>query len=83
MMSQKEDLVPQQEYNGVERRRHFNNDETVQEVKRDLEELKKRVDDIYYMLHRFEGMSLLVKFLFIAALPVWLLIVWFRDHIKW
>lgn len=82
MMSQKEDMIPAgSEYTG-EDRRCYNHEAAVQEVKKDLEDLKHRVDDIYYMLHKFEGMSLLVKFVFIAALPVWLLVVWIRDHVK-
>jgi len=82
MMHSKDIPPASSEYSGIDRRR-YNHEEAVLEVKRDLDALKQRVDDIYYMLHKFEGMSLLVKFIFIAALPVWLLVVWIRDHIKW
>ena len=50
---------------------------------RRVENLESKVEAIYTMLHKFEGMTNLVKFVFIALAPIWLCILWLKDHFKW
>lgn len=83
MMNQKDDSFepPRQEYSGAERRR-YNHEEAVQEVKKELSDLKARVDDIYYILHKFEGVSIVIKVIFFAVAPLFGLVLYIRDHLK-
>lgn len=47
-----------------------------------LDALTLRVDSIYAILHKFEGMSILVKIVFFAILPIIAMGAWIKDHIK-
>lgn len=48
-----------------------------------LDALEDKVEAIYTILHKFEGMGTLVKFIFVMAAPLWLLCIWLKDHFKW
>lgn len=53
------------------------------ELKTDYAKLKDTLDKLDRLAERFEGMSIMTKTILWAAGPIFLGIMWVKDHVKW